>query len=158
MTISLRFLIVSFFCALAASYVLKSSKPINNHHEQILVHRRSSSPLFIGVGPEYDVPIKKIEEVITANKIVLFMKGNKIFPQCGFSNTACRILDSLETPYETVDVLADEGVRSAIKLFSQWPTIPQLYIEGEFVGGSDIMIELYQNGELAEMIELANAN
>lgn len=69
-----------------------------------------------------------------------------------------RILDALGTPYETVNVLEDEKIRNGIKIYSSWPTIPQLYVNKEFIGGSDIMIELYQNGELAEMVELANAN
>jgi monothiol glutaredoxin len=76
----------------------------------------------------------------------------------GFSNTACRILQALNTPFETVNVLEDDKIRQGIKSFSNWPTIPQLYVGGEFVGGSDIMIDLYQSGQLAEMIELANAN
>ena len=75
----------------------------------------------------------------------------------GFSNTACRILNMLETPYETVNVLEDPSIRNGIKVFSNWPTIPQLYVGGEFVGGSDIMLEMYQSGELAEMVELAKA-
>ena len=108
---------------------------------------------------EIDPQIReKIETLVTKNKILLFMKGNKLFPQCGFSNTACRILDALNANYETVNVLEDDRIRNGIKVFSSWPTIPQLYINGEFIGGSDIMIELYQKGELAEMIELANAN
>ena len=86
------------------------------------------------------------------------MKGSKIFPQCGFSNTACQILQSFSIDFETVDVLADESIRSGVKDFSQWPTIPQLYVAGEFVGGSDIMIEMYQSGELGEMIEKAKAD
>ena len=76
----------------------------------------------------------------------------------GFSNTACRILDALNTPYETYNILDDEEMRSAIKIFSQWPTIPQLYVGGEFLGGTDIMIEMYQNGQLQELIEVTNAN
>lgn len=76
----------------------------------------------------------------------------------GFSNTACRILDAINTPFETVNVLDDDNIRQGIKVFSSWPTIPQLYVAGEFVGGSDIMVELYQSGALAEMIEVANAN
>ena len=76
----------------------------------------------------------------------------------GFSNTACRILDAINTPFETVNVLENEDIRSGIKVYSSWPTIPQLYVNGEFVGGSDIMIEMYNSGELAEMIEVANAN
>ena len=86
------------------------------------------------------------------------MKGSKVFPQCGFSNTACQILQSYNIDFETVDVLADESIRQGVKEFSQWPTIPQLYVAGEFIGGSDIMIEMYQNGELAEMIEKARAD
>lgn len=76
----------------------------------------------------------------------------------GFSNNACRILEAVNTPFETVDVLEDMDIRTGIKAYSMWPTIPQLYVNGEFIGGSDIMIELYNNGELAEMIEVANAN
>ena len=76
----------------------------------------------------------------------------------GFSNTACRILDAINKPYETVNVLDDEKIRNGIKLYSSWPTIPQLYVQGEFIGGSDIMVELYQNGQLAEMIEVASAS
>jgi monothiol glutaredoxin len=86
------------------------------------------------------------------------MKGSKLFPQCGFSNTAVQILESFGIDFHTVDVLSDESIRSGVKEFSQWPTIPQLYVAGEFVGGSDIMIEMYQNGELAEMIEKAKAD
>ena len=86
------------------------------------------------------------------------MKGSKIFPQCGFSNTATQILQTFNIDFHTVDVLADESIRSGVKDFSQWPTIPQLYVAGEFIGGSDIMIEMYQNGELGEMIEKAKAD
>lgn len=118
---------------------------------------RKTTKLYAG-EPLDDRTKEKIETVISDNKVVLFMKGNKIFPQCGFSNTACRILDALETPYTTVNVLDDDNIRNGIKIFSSWPTIPQLYVQGDFVGGSDIMIEMYENGELAEMIELANAN
>lgn len=76
----------------------------------------------------------------------------------GFSNTACRILDALNTPFETVNVLDDDKIRQGIKAYSSWPTIPQLYVAGEFVGGSDIMVEMYQAGTLGELIEVANAN
>lgn len=79
-------------------------------------------------------------------------------PRSGFSQTACLILEALNTPFSSVNVLEDERVRAGVKQFSMWPTIPQLYVDGEFVGGCDIMIEMYENGELAEMIELANAN
>jgi monothiol glutaredoxin len=100
----------------------------------------------------------RIQNLVDENPVLLFMKGSKLFPQCGFSNTACQILNSFGIEYQTVDVLADESIRSGVKEFSQWPTIPQLYVAGEFVGGSDIMIEMYQNGELAEMIEKAKAD
>jgi monothiol glutaredoxin len=116
------------------------------------------SPLYQSNPGLDEATNQKISDLVTKNKVLLFMKGNKLFPQCGFSNTACRILDVLNTPYETVDVLSDEKVRSGIKSFSSWPTIPQLYVNGEFIGGSDIMIELYNSGELAEMLEIANAN
>lgn len=98
------------------------------------------------------------QELVDDNKVLLFMKGNKIFPQCGFSNTAVRILDAVGRPFSTVNVLDDDRVRNGVKDFSSWPTIPQLYVDGEFVGGTDVMIELYQNGELAEMIEVATAS
>lgn len=81
-----------------------------------------------------------------------------LFKKCGFSNTAVQILDSFKIDFHTIDVLADEAIRQGVKDFSQWPTIPQLYVAGEFVGGSDIMIELYQTGELGEMIEKAKAD
>ncbi|KAL7473713.1 hypothetical protein ACHAXS_014204 [Conticribra weissflogii] len=101
---------------------------------------------------------ERIQKLVDENPVLLFMKGSKLFPQCGFSNTACQILQSYNIDFETVDVLADEEIRQGVKVFSQWPTIPQLYVCGEFVGGSDIMIEMYQSGELGEMIEVAKAS
>jgi len=86
----------------------------------------------------------RIEELIGEHKVMLFMKGNKMFPQCGFSNTVVQILNACETPFETFDVLGDQRVREDIKRFSSWPTIPQVYVEGEFLGGCDVMIEMYQ--------------
>ena len=80
------------------------------------------------------------------------MKGSPLFPQCGFSSRAIAILDHLGATYETVDVLQDPEVRQGIKAFSDWPTIPQLYVHGEFVGGSDIMTEMYESGELKELV------
>uniref|UniRef100_A0A7S0EUU3 Glutaredoxin domain-containing protein n=1 Tax=Phaeocystis antarctica TaxID=33657 RepID=A0A7S0EUU3_9EUKA len=100
----------------------------------------------------------RIEELIGEHKVMLFMKGNKMFPQCGFSNTVVQILNACETPFETFDVLGDQRVREDIKRFSSWPTIPQVYVEGEFLGGCDVMIEMYQSGELAEILEKANAS
>ena len=98
-----------------------------------------------------------LDKTVKEIKVVLCMKGTALFPQCGFSNTAVRILDAVGTKFETVNVLESDKIRNGIKVYSSWPTIPQLYVGGEFVGGSDIMIELYNNGQLAEMIELANA-
>jgi monothiol glutaredoxin len=100
----------------------------------------------------------RIEKLIQDNKIMIFMKGNKLMPQCGFSNNVVQIFNVLGVPYETFDILADPEVRQGIKDFSNWPTIPQVYINGEFIGGSDIMIEMYQNGELQQMVEVALAS
>ncbi|HMN36381.1 MAG TPA: Grx4 family monothiol glutaredoxin [Hyphomicrobium sp.] len=93
-----------------------------------------------------------ITKTIADNDVVLFMKGTKQFPQCGFSATAAKILDLLGVPYKDVNVLEDQSVREGIKAFSNWPTIPQLYIKGEFIGGCDIMREMYQAGELHDLI------
>lgn len=101
---------------------------------------------------------EKIDSLIGSNKILVFMKGTKLMPQCGFSNNVAQILNSLGAPYETIDVLADYDIRQGIKEYSNWPTIPQVYISGEFIGGSDIMIELYQSGKLQEMVEVALAS
>lgn len=99
-----------------------------------------------------DMTKERIQALVDNHPVLLFMKGSKLFPQCGFSNTACQILQAYDIELHTVDILSDEAVRSGVKDFSQWPTIPQLYVAGEFIGGSDIMIELYQTGELGEMI------
>ncbi|EKU97257.1 Grx4 family monothiol glutaredoxin [Leptolyngbyaceae cyanobacterium CCMR0082] len=101
---------------------------------------------------------EKIDSLLASNKILVFMKGTKLMPQCGFSNNVAQILNSLGAPYETIDVLADYDIRQGIKEYSNWPTIPQVYIGGEFIGGSDIMIELYQSGKLQEMVEVALAS
>jgi len=97
----------------------------------------------------------RIDELVKANDVVLFMKGTPLFPQCGFSSRAISILDHLEVPFETVDVLQDQEVRQGIKEYSDWPTIPQLYVRGEFVGGSDIMMEMFESGELKELVDAA---
>ena len=93
----------------------------------------------------------RIKELINEHPVVLFMKGNPKFPQCGFSSLACQILDASGVQYHTLDVLQDQEIREGIKAFSNWPTIPQLYIKGEFIGGSDIMREMYETGELAKV-------
>ncbi len=100
----------------------------------------------------------RIAEMVNGNKVMVFMKGNKLMPQCGFSNNVVQILNTLGVPYETCDVLADQEVRQGIKEFSNWPTIPQVYVAGEFIGGSDILIELYQKGELQQIVEVALAS
>jgi monothiol glutaredoxin len=94
----------------------------------------------------------KIAALVGGTDVVLFMKGTPLFPQCGFSSTAIQILERLGVDYETVDVLADPEVRAGIKEYSDWPTVPQLYVKGEFVGGSDIMMEMFQSGELETMV------
>ena len=95
----------------------------------------------------------RIDGIVKANRVVLFMKGSPLFPQCGFSSRAVAILDHLKVDYESVDVLQDQGIRQGIKAYSDWPTIPQLYVAGEFVGGSDIMMEMYESGELADVVQ-----
>jgi monothiol glutaredoxin len=94
----------------------------------------------------------RITEIVSGSDVVLFMKGTPLFPQCGFSSKAVSILEHLGVAFASVDVLQDSEIRQGIKAFSDWPTIPQLYIKGEFVGGSDIMIEMFQAGELEQML------
>jgi monothiol glutaredoxin len=94
----------------------------------------------------------RIAEIVNANDVVLFMKGSPLFPQCGFSSKAIAILDHLGVAYGSIDVLQDQEVRQGIKAYSDWPTIPQLYVKGEFVGGSDIMMEMYEAGELQQLL------
>ena len=95
----------------------------------------------------------RIKETVTKNDVVLYMKGNPKFPQCGFSNMATQILDACNTKYVSVDVLADQEIREGIKQYANWPTIPQLYVGGEFIGGSDIMRAMYESGELQTLID-----
>lgn len=101
---------------------------------------------------------ERIDQLINNHKIMVFMKGNKLMPQCGFSNNVVQILNVLGVPFETFDVLSDYEIRQGIKEYSNWPTIPQVYLNGEFLGGSDILIELYQNGQLQETVEVALAS
>jgi len=96
---------------------------------------------------------KKIKEMINKNKVVLFMKGTPEIPQCGFSMTVCNILKQLKINFFSVNVLADELVRQGIKEFSNWPTIPQLYINGNFIGGCDIVKEMFENGDLEKTLK-----
>ena len=101
---------------------------------------------------------EKIDNLVQQHKIFVFMKGNKLMPQCGFSNNVVQIMNTLGVPFETYDVLSDYEIRQGIKEYSNWPTIPQVYINGEFIGGSDILIELYQKGELQQLVEVALAS
>jgi len=95
----------------------------------------------------------RIATAVNSADVLLFMKGTPLFPQCGFSSKAIAILEHLGVEYATIDVLQDPGIRQGIKEYSDWPTIPQLYVKGEFVGGSDIMMEMYEAGELTDLLE-----
>jgi len=99
----------------------------------------------------------QIKDTVEGNKIVLYMKGTPQFPQCGFSGRAVQILQACGAEFASVDVLADPEVRQGVKEFSNWPTIPQLYVNGKFVGGSDIMTELFQKGELQKIVDAVEA-
>jgi monothiol glutaredoxin len=95
---------------------------------------------------------ERISQIVNEHDVVLFMKGTPLFPQCGFSSRAVAILEHCGADFESVDVLQDMEIRQGIKGFSDWPTIPQLYVKGEFVGGSDIMMEMYEAGELQQLL------
>ena len=96
---------------------------------------------------------QRIDALVGGNDVVLFMKGTPLFPQCGFSSRAVAILDHCGVAYESVDVLQDQGLRQGVKSYSDWPTIPQLYVKGEFVGGSDIMMEMFEAGEMQQLMD-----
>ena len=98
---------------------------------------------------------ERIESAISNNKIMIFMKGTASFPQCGFSAATVQVFEQLGVPFETADVLSDPELRDAIKRYSNWPTIPQVFIGGKFVGGCDIVRELYENGELKDLVDSA---
>jgi monothiol glutaredoxin len=101
---------------------------------------------------------QRIEQLVGSSPVFVFMKGSKLMPQCGFSNNVVQILTALAVPFETFDVLADPEIRQGIKEYSDWPTIPQVYVKGEFLGGSDILIEMYNSGELREKLAVALAS
>ena len=94
----------------------------------------------------------RIENDVRSHPVVLYMKGSPVFPQCGFSAHVVQVLSALGVKFQSYDVLADDSLREGIKEFSNWPTIPQLYVRGEFIGGSDIMMEMYENGELQQVL------
>lgn len=95
---------------------------------------------------------EKIKETVTSNPIVLYMKGSPKFPQCGFSNLATQVLDACDAKYVAIDVLQDQNIREGIKQYANWPTIPQLYVKGEFIGGADIIRAMYESGELQTLL------
>ena len=97
--------------------------------------------------------LESIKQAVTDNDVVLFMKGTPTFPQCGFSSVVARVLDHVGVEYAAVNVLEDQAVREGIKTFSDWPTIPQLYVKGEFVGGCDIVKEMFEAGELQQLFK-----
>ena len=143
----------SYTCAFSPSASFSSAVQIQRfeHTSATVITSSSSTSRSHMMSEDDDDNISssindRIQTLVESHSVLLFMKGSKLFPQCGFSNTACQILNSYNIDFMTVDVLADEGIRQGVKLYSQWPTIPQLYVCGEFIGGSDIMIELYQSG------------
>ena len=95
----------------------------------------------------------RIDTLVQKDKVVLFMKGTPVFPQCGFSSTVAQVLAHLQTPYQSYNVLEDMELREGIKAYSDWPTIPQLYVNGEFVGGCDIVREMFESGELQALLQ-----
>lgn len=97
--------------------------------------------------------VERIQNDITANPVMLYMKGNAMFPQCGFSARVVQILTHMGVPFQTANVLEDPALRDGVKEFSSWPTVPQLYVKGEFVGGCDIVTEMYQSGELETLFK-----
>jgi monothiol glutaredoxin len=101
--------------------------------------------------------LERIKQAIASDRIVVFMKGTRNFPMCGFSAATVQVLQQLDVPFTTFDVLADPELREGIKEFSNWPTIPQVYIDGKFIGGCDIVRELYESGELRELVKAAVA-
>ena len=105
-----------------------------------------------------DDAMERIRQMVEHNKIVIFMKGNRHFPQCGFSAATVEVFEALDAPFETVDVLQDPDVREGIKQFSKWPTIPQVFVNGKFIGGCDIVREMYEKGELQPLVKAATAS
>jgi len=99
--------------------------------------------------------IERIRTAINSDKIVIFMKGNRSFPQCGFSAATVEVFEELGAPYTTIDVLADQEIREGVKAYSNWPTIPQVFVNGKFVGGCDIVRELHSSGELQTLVRTA---
>ncbi|CAL5192774.1 unnamed protein product [Lathyrus oleraceus] len=137
---------------LPRSSPLLSQNTVFHSQPKLHLKRSSTTTRCSALTPELKTTLDK---VVTSNKIVLFMKGTRDFPQCGFSNTVVQILKSLNASFETVNILDNDLVRQGLKEYSSWPTFPQLYIDGEFFGGCDITVEAYKNGELQEVVEKA---
>ncbi|WCJ40305.1 CAX interacting protein 1 [Euphorbia peplus] len=131
------------------------SFPITTTSNLSFRHKSNSSKITsirCALSPELK---STLDKVVTSQKIILFMKGTRDFPQCGFSNTVVQILNSYNVPYETINILENELLRQGLKEYASWPTFPQLYIDGEFFGGCDITVESYKSGELQEILERA---
>lgn len=163
--LSIAAAVATFFVGNAAAFTQPSNMfgartisttPLQHQPSSSAPKMSSFDDDFLQETPE--VAQQRIKDLVDENPVLLFMKGTQLFPQCGFSSTAVQILNTFGLEFRSVDVLSDEAIRQGVKDFSQWPTIPQLYVCGEFIGGSDIMIEMYQNGELGEMIEKAKAD
>ncbi|KAL5864665.1 hypothetical protein ACOSQ3_002179 [Xanthoceras sorbifolium] len=158
--------------AASPSSVSVSPPQLRNHPSRSSYSTRAfasvaRNPLSLGVKSRRNAPVRcfasaltpelksTLDKVVTSSKVVLFMKGTKDFPQCGFSHTVVQILNSLNVPFEHINILENEMLRQGLKEYSSWPTFPQLYIEGEFFGGCDITVEAYKSGELQEVLEKA---
>ena len=126
------------------------TRPVMTRRSSARVTRRAVAPR--AMGPELRA---SVDAFIGENKVVLFMKGTKNAPRCGFSNTCVQILNSMNVPFADVDILANEDLRQGMKEYSNWPTFPQLYIGGEFFGGCDITVEAFKDGSLKEELERA---
>ena len=151
-------------CASSSSSFLSAGRRRRRRLLPFTVARTSSSPRKKGSPPRVFAPAKatlgpelktQIDKCVSENKVVLFMKGTKSAPRCGFSNTCVQILESMDVPFTDVDILASEQLRAGMKTYSNWPTFPQLYISGEFFGGCDITMDAYKDGSLKEELERA---
>ncbi len=132
---------------------MSEDKKVNNNPFNILGQESAPSKAKVYNAPSEGVnTMERIQTMISSSPIFLFMKGIPEFPQCGFSANIISILNSLDIEYQAFDVLSDMDIRQGIKEFSNWPTIPQLYVKGEFIGGSDIVAEMYQSGDLQKLI------
>jgi len=158
---------MSFVRRVTSNFKVNQMIALSNRLGQHIVHRQATLNVqsqfkaqinlvrFFSLQPELKT---KIDNIVKQRKIVLFMKGSKDAPRCGFSNVITQILRMHGVDYDTVNVLDDEEIRQGIKEYSQWPTIPQLFIDGEFIGGCDIVMQMHQNGELISLFNKSNIN